>query len=483
MEKDNQLSDKTTMLNSIKNMQQQLGLIESLIDDETHVNKTENPVHEKIISDLNNQLIEAENIQLSNLIDNKVETSKRKISQAYKEVKKKMEVFKIVITGGPCAGKTTAITKVADQLREKGYTVFIVPEAATLIFGGGGDLNLGNYSDKNKIKFQYYLIMLQMYLEDLFTGIASTGTNENLVLICDRGSMDGSAYMSKNLWNILLHEYDLVVEKIRDHRYDLVIHLSTAADGAEKHYTLANNQARSETFEFARMIDKNLQEAWIAHPNFVQISNSHFETFQDKINCVSKTIHKFLGLQTSVTFYKKYLIANTDKKLSDILENKYGIKLYEFYIKDIIFFKEETNQLTYYRRRKQKNMTSYIRCEKSIVDGKIFEKRRQVGYREFLNVKNLYTPNKYVNKKIRHSFMYNKINFILDTLNVDGIDLSILVIQGFKEIQDVEMPDIIEKNIVKEVSNQNVDFLSELMVKNGGKIIEDVRDKLKVFNE
>ena len=34
-------------------------------------------------------------------------------------------------------------------------------------------------------------------------------------------------------------------------RYDLVLHLVTAANGAEKYYTLENNAARSESVELA----------------------------------------------------------------------------------------------------------------------------------------------------------------------------------------------------------------------------------------
>lgn len=50
------------------------------------------------------------------------------------------DIFKIVVTGGPCAGKTTAITTLADKLREKGYATFIVPEAASLIFTSGSSV-------------------------------------------------------------------------------------------------------------------------------------------------------------------------------------------------------------------------------------------------------------------------------------------------------------------------------------------------------
>ena len=38
---------------------------------------------------------------------------------------------KVVLTGGPCAGKTSALTKIEEELIEKGYKVFIVSETAT----------------------------------------------------------------------------------------------------------------------------------------------------------------------------------------------------------------------------------------------------------------------------------------------------------------------------------------------------------------
>lgn len=81
--------------------------------------------------------------------------------------------------------------------------------------------------------------------------------------------MDGSAYVSKQIWNRILTDYDLNEHKLRDSRYDLVIHLSSAADGAMEYYTLGNNEARHESVSFAIELDSKLQEAWINHPNFV----------------------------------------------------------------------------------------------------------------------------------------------------------------------------------------------------------------------
>ena len=49
----------------------------------------------------------------------------------------KVELIKIVITGGPCAGKTTAMTWIQKEFEKKGYRVLFVPETATELITGG----------------------------------------------------------------------------------------------------------------------------------------------------------------------------------------------------------------------------------------------------------------------------------------------------------------------------------------------------------
>lgn len=46
-------------------------------------------------------------------------------------------VGKIVLTGGPCAGKTTALARIEEYYQEKGYVVLVVNESATEIISGG----------------------------------------------------------------------------------------------------------------------------------------------------------------------------------------------------------------------------------------------------------------------------------------------------------------------------------------------------------
>ncbi|CAN0311784.1 unnamed protein product [Discosporangium mesarthrocarpum] len=66
-------------------------------------------------------------------------------------------VYKFVMTGGPCAGKTTAMEAVSSHFKEKGFRVFTVPEAATLLFNNGiSYLELEN--DHFRFSFQWSLL-------------------------------------------------------------------------------------------------------------------------------------------------------------------------------------------------------------------------------------------------------------------------------------------------------------------------------------
>lgn len=64
--------------------------------------------------------------------------------------------------------------------------------------------------------------------------------------------MDGKAYADPKVWKALLDETGYNTIRLRDKRYDLVLHLVTAAEGAENFYSKESNVARYETPEEAR---------------------------------------------------------------------------------------------------------------------------------------------------------------------------------------------------------------------------------------
>ncbi len=94
----------------------------------------------------------------------------------------------------------------------------------------------------------------QINLESYFERIASF-QKKPVLIICDRGIMDNFAYCTKEVRDKIIEETGWTYNYICNNRYDLVIHLVTAAIGAEKYYTLENNEARYETAEQARHID------------------------------------------------------------------------------------------------------------------------------------------------------------------------------------------------------------------------------------
>ena len=75
----------------------------------------------------------------------------------------KSQVYRVVLTGGACGGKTTALAYLSEQLEKQGIRVFRGPEAATLIFAGGVT---ADEAAADPLQFQNDVIHLQMRLED-----------------------------------------------------------------------------------------------------------------------------------------------------------------------------------------------------------------------------------------------------------------------------------------------------------------------------
>eukprot|EP00038_Savillea_parva_P014617 m.11555 g.11555 ORF g.11555 m.11555 type:complete len:432 (-) comp2853_c0_seq1:115-1410(-) len=217
----------------------------------------------------------------------------------------KKAVYRVVITGGPCAGKTTSMARVTEFLRARGFRVFIAPESATMLWKGGAtpdDLSTA----KNRILFQRKLMELQMTLEESFAAFADL-SDEPVVIMCDRGCMDGAAYMDAAEWETMLGMIGKNELELRDLRYNAVIHLVTAAWGAEKHYSKSSNETRYEPPEAAREVDLRLQKAWQGHPQHYVIDN-RTPKFDDKLARVVDAIAQLVGLPTTFHRCRKYVL-------------------------------------------------------------------------------------------------------------------------------------------------------------------------------
>ena len=130
------------------------------------------------------------------------------VAQAREQEQKsgsKHPITRICLTGGPCAGKTTALATLSLHLKQIGYRVLQVPEAATILMKGGALIQTPKMLFSNAVKFQISLMKLQMNLEDIFVEIAQSSDTPTIIL-CDRGVMDGSAYTNDDVWQAILDE-------------------------------------------------------------------------------------------------------------------------------------------------------------------------------------------------------------------------------------------------------------------------------------
>lgn len=103
---------------------------------------------------------------------------------------------------------------------------------------------------------------------------------------------------------------------LRDRRYDAVIHLVTAAEGASQFYNLDNPSRYEKDLETAMTVDKNLRTAWHAHPYWILIENKGVKSFDEKLRKTGEAILHLTGLPSSLVFYKKYLLRNVSEKAS-----------------------------------------------------------------------------------------------------------------------------------------------------------------------
>ncbi|MEZ5387228.1 MAG: AAA family ATPase [Prosthecobacter sp.] len=174
---------------------------------------------------------------------------------------------RIVLTGGPGGGKTTA----ADLFRrEIGERVILVPEAATMVFSGGFPRSTEPMAIHAA---QRAIYQVQRNLEDVQAALYP-----ERVLLCDRGTVDGAAYWPgepKHFFNEVGTSLEAEFS-----RYDAVIFFESAAVGGMG--IEGGNPIRNESLEEAVRLDHKLRGLWSKHPNFVLVP--HNPSFFKKIS-------------------------------------------------------------------------------------------------------------------------------------------------------------------------------------------------------
>jgi predicted ATPase len=184
---------------------------------------------------------------------------------------------RIVLTGGPGGGKTTALDLFH---REIGDSVVVVPEAASLLYRGG----FPRSDSLEARRFgQQAIFHLQRNLEDIHAAISP-----GRLLLCDRGTPDSAAY-----WPGRAEELFAAVGSSLDAelaRYEAVLFFETAAAGGIR---VALDPVRTEDVPHAVALDERLHAVWSRHPRFVLIP--HNTSFLAKIQAGLAALTRLVG--------------------------------------------------------------------------------------------------------------------------------------------------------------------------------------------
>lgn len=359
---------------------------------------------------------------------------------------------KIVLTGGPCAGKTTAMQRIVQEFTERGYNVLVIGESATELIDGGIKPFGSNALDM--FEFQNYVLDLQIAKESLYERVLSNFEQDTIIL-CDRGIMDNRAYITDEEFKQLLISRNLNEMEVMS-SYDLVLHLVTAADGAIEFYTLSNNNARTETPEQALLADKKTLDSWLGHNKIEIIDNS--DSFDNKINKVIKAIYQELGDPYPIQKQYKFLVNSIDfDKLKD--RKLVKLDLEQFFIDG-----NDNTTIMIRKTTKEGNSSYSSTIKKDMVDSS--ERMticRNISEREYKD-----TFNNVLDKalcKCRYCFTYNKQYYRLDIFEEPN-GLMILEINLTNEGQEVVIPDFIkiDKDITNDLEYRNVNLYKKIML-------------------
>ncbi len=183
----------------------------------------------------------------------------------------------IVLTGGPGAGKTATLEFMRKVLCEH---IAILPEAASILFGGGF-WRLDTVSAHKAEQRAIYHVQNQ--LQNLVQG------EEKWTLgLCDRGTLDSLAF-----WPGPAEEFFQAIYSTREKEYAkfrAVIHLHSPSEKMGYNH---QNPIRIESAEEAARIDEKIHLVWKEHPDYHLIDNAL--NFSEKVAKTSSLIQSYIS--------------------------------------------------------------------------------------------------------------------------------------------------------------------------------------------
>jgi len=356
--------------------------------------------------------------------------------------------------------KTTALARVFLFLRERGFQVITCPEAWGILSTNGLSLDFFGTEGMGPV-IQGAVMDTMVHLEDTVEHVLQARGKPSVIL-CDRGLMDGSVYVSKPEFAAILKDRYTDVVQARDNRYDAVFHLVTAADGAEMHYTLENNKVRTESPAEAIAVDKRTQKAWVGHPHLYVLDNTtHFE---GKMSRLIDIVSKIVGLPSNLKRRSaKFLLAGQPVLASFPEDINYH--LFEV---EKVYLRSAGDAESYSFARRRTNIdhdtgkllgSVYQLTSARLMGDELIEQKRIITLREYSSAYQTRDLDRHVVRQRRVSFLYELQSFTVHIYERPVTDLCILHAQvqasEAGEEPEVDLPPFL--NVDRRLTNTKSD--------------------------
>lgn len=354
----------------------------------------------------------------------------------------KYRVYALVLTGGPCGGKTNALYFIEEKLKSLGYNVLLVHETATELISAG----IRPQETISLKAFQELLFTRALQTERWYRRIAGQlQSPQGTVLVFDRGFMDIRAYTEEEHFKQILKSHKIDITKARDKSYDGVFHLRSLAHDREDLYKelWRSNPARGENDpREARLRDDQVLAAWVGCPHLFILDNA--SDFDMKLKQLWKSVCRVLGIPTPIEIEKKFLVQCDSNALP--------LQAQKIDIEQVYLPVQKAGEELRVRRRGQDGSYVYYMTHKfSLKPGVRSEHERHIDYREYFEFFRNRDPTFHPIEKDRHCFVWNNQYFELDVFRSPHRNLHLLEIELTEECSTVELPPFI--NVIMEVTD------------------------------
>lgn len=191
-------------------------------------------------------------------------------------------VKRIVLTGGPCSGKSVLMRQLKQEF---GAAVHCVPEVATILIAQVG-VRPGNDALSSR-RFQRTVARVQKSFEEASADQAFRDGKQAILL--DRGLLDSAAYLPGGVIELM----DVLQSQSRHElgQYDMVIWLASPPEDVYERER-SNNPARTESYADALARGTQVRDAWRGHHRLREVWKNAWE---EKVAAVRHHVRTLLG--------------------------------------------------------------------------------------------------------------------------------------------------------------------------------------------